>query len=207
LRESLGGCDAGVIVVLNLGTLFEKITSAKVPPKFTYDFLQTTIGLRGSNDRSLITLLKNLGFIDASGTPTNTYSLLKSGDRKKALAAGIRTAYAPLFDSDDKANELSGDKLKSLVAQIAGTDDDMTARIASTFAALTKLADFTGSATPPPPRKEPPEVEEEDSGALARGKLKGLRTEFHYNIQVHLPVNGTEETYQNIFNAIRKTFL
>jgi hypothetical protein len=84
----------------------------------------------------------------------------------------------------------------------------MTARTASTFAALTKLADFTGSPTPPPTKKDAPEVEEEeDSGALTRGKLKGLRTEFHYNIQVHLPVNGTEETYQNIFNALRKTFL
>jgi hypothetical protein len=68
----------------NLGTLFEKIASAKVPPKFTHDFLQTTIGLRGTNDRPLITLLKHLGFIDASGTPTSTYSLLKSTGRKKA---------------------------------------------------------------------------------------------------------------------------
>jgi hypothetical protein len=37
-------------------------------------------------------------------------------------------------------------------------------------------------------------------------KGKGLRPEFHYNIQVHLPSNGTEETYMNIFNAIRKVF-
>ena len=35
---------------------------------------------------------------------------------------------------------------------------------------------------------------------------QGLRPEFHYNIHVHLPSNGTEETYLNIFNAIRKSF-
>jgi hypothetical protein len=79
----------------NVGTLFEKITSAKIPPKFTYDFLQSTIGLKGTNDRSLITILKNMGFLDQSSTPTLSYSLLKGEKRKKALAAGIRHAYAP----------------------------------------------------------------------------------------------------------------
>jgi hypothetical protein len=34
----------------------------------------------------------------------------------------------------------------------------------------------------------------------------GLRTDFHFNIQVHLPANGTEDTYLNIFNALRRTF-
>ncbi len=34
----------------------------------------------------------------------------------------------------------------------------------------------------------------------------GLRPEFHYNLQIHLPSNGNEETYMNIFNAIRKVF-
>jgi hypothetical protein len=32
----------------------------------------------------------------------------------------------------------------------------------------------------------------------------GIRPEFHYNIQIHLPSNATEETYLNIFNALRK---
>jgi len=35
----------------NVGTLFEKIASAKIPPKFTHEFLTTTIGLKGTNDR------------------------------------------------------------------------------------------------------------------------------------------------------------
>jgi hypothetical protein len=46
----------------NVGTLFDKIASAKVPPKFTHEFLQNTIGLKGTNDRPLITLLRNMGW-------------------------------------------------------------------------------------------------------------------------------------------------
>ena len=67
----------------NVGELFNKIGSAAVPPKFTQEFLATTIGLKGTNDRSLIPLLRNLGFLDQSNTPTPTYSLLKSKDRRR----------------------------------------------------------------------------------------------------------------------------
>src|SRR5438105_4840285 len=118
----------------NLGTLFERIASAKIPPKFSHDFLQKTIGLKSTNDRAFIPLLRSLGFLDQSGTPTASYALLKGDKQGAVIAGGIRAAYAPLFNADENAYQLSGEKLKSLVAQVAGTDDDMTGRISSTFA-------------------------------------------------------------------------
>jgi hypothetical protein len=192
----------------NLPTLFEKIFSAKIPEKFTHNFLLTTIGLKGTNDRAFIPLLRNLGFLDQSGTPTPAYRLLKGEKRKASLADGIRRAYAPLFDADQDAHKLSGDKLKGLIAQVAGTDADLTGRIAGTFSALTKLADFDvqPSDTSEEPKKE---REREPNTADEEGPKnapKALRTEFHYNIQIQLPSNGTEEVYLNIFNALRKTF-
>ena len=127
----------------NVDTLFSKIQSAKVPEKFTHSFLQTTIGLKGTNDRQLIPFLRTLGFIDQSGTPTPHYRLLKSRETsKRAIGDAIRRAYAPLFEADENANGLSSERLKGLVAQVAGTDDDMTGRIASTFGAITRLAEF-----------------------------------------------------------------
>lgn len=192
----------------NVGALFEKIASAKIPPKFTHEFLTTTIGLKGNNDRPLITLLRTLGFLDQSGTPTEKYALLKNSDmRKAAVASGIREAYAPLFAANELAHALSPEKLKGLVSQVAGTDADMTARIASTFAALTKEADFQAAAGKEQSDKEKENDEQPDADLESqKNKPKGLRPEFHYNIQIQLPSNGTEETYLNIFNAIRKTF-
>ena len=192
----------------NLDALFNKIASAKVPDKFTHGFLQQTIGLKGTNDRPLIPLLRNLGLLDTSNTPTAAYRQMKNtGTAKATLAAAIRKAYGPLFEADEQAHALATDKLKGLVAQVAGTDDDMTARIVATFSTLAKLADFSAaqsdaeresaaeadtdaSVAPPPP---PPAV-------------RSLRPEFHYNIQIHLPANGAEEVYLNIFNALRKVF-
>jgi len=191
----------------NVPVLFNKIASAKIPDKFTHEFLQKTIGLTSTNDRSLIPLLRNLGFLDQSSTPKVTYRLLKGNQRASALAEGIRHAYQPLFDADTNAHELSGDRLKSLISQVAGTDDDMTARIASTFSTLVRLGDFKAAVdagNQEKKTKEEPADENDEADTLRRPK--GLRTEFHYNIQVQLPSNGTEETYLNIFNALRKTF-
>lgn len=192
----------------NLEALFSKIQSAKVPDKFTHNFLQMTIGLKGTADRALIPLLRVLGFTDQSGTPLSSYRLLKSKETaKKAIGQAVRHAYAPLFEADENAHRHPGDKLKGLIAQVAGTDEDMTGRIASTFNALVKLADLSTS-----PEKAAPEGnhntkdEELEDEQEKNRPPKPLRPEFHYNIQVHLPSNAAEEIYLSIFNALRKAF-
>jgi hypothetical protein len=196
----------------NVGELFNKIGSAAVPPKFTQDFLTTTIGLKGTGDRQLIPLLRNLGFLDQSNTPTPAYSFLKSKERRgAAIAEGIRAAYKPMFTANEEAHDLTGEKLKSLIAQVAGTDDDMTARIANSFSALVKVGDFKAAPLEAEKKaKEDEEEQDEDDPEIERPKGKsrgqGLRAEFQYVLQIQLPSNGTEETYLNIFNAIRKTF-
>src|SRR4029078_6138842 len=141
------------------------------------------------------------------GAPTSAYRLLKGDKRKAAIAAGARKAYRPLFDAEEDAQTLPIEKLKSLVAQVAGTDDDMTGRIASTFSTLVQLGDFEAEKDEDTEEIKTSEKEiESDEKPSGKTEGKGLRTEFHYNIQVHLPSNGTEEVYLNIFNAIRKTF-
>lgn len=191
----------------NVGLLFEKIKAAKAPDKFTHTFLTTTIGLKGTNDRQLIPLLRNMGFIDQSGTPLPSYNLLKGHKPAVALASGIRHAYAPLFDADQDAHKLPAERLKGLISQVGGLDADATARIAQTFNALVKIADFESETHHTPYAEKIAVVEPQpaEQVSVPRGP-GGLRTEFHYNIQIHLPANGNEETYLNIFNAIRKTF-
>jgi hypothetical protein len=198
-----------LLALKNIPALFDKIATAKVPDKFTHQFLQTTLGLKSTADRQLIPFLRHLGFLDQSGTPTASYNLLKASldKRAAAIAAGVRKAYQPLFDADHSAHQLTGDKLKSLVAQIAGTDADLTGRIAGTFQAIVRLGDFDAKVIEEDTgRKNEAKEQEKKEEEETAPRPKELRTEFHYNIQVHLPSNATEETYQNIFNALRKTF-
>jgi uncharacterized protein DUF5343 len=189
----------------NVDKLFGKVEAAKAPEAFTNAFLTETIGLKSTADRNLINMLKKLGFLDATGRPTENYGLLKNKSvAKAAVADGLRRVYAPLFEANERANELKPEELKGLIAQVTGSDKNIVNQIAYTFNAIAKNADFSKSAKPdltkggdkggdgtPPPILPPP---------------GGLRTDFHFNIQVHLPANGTEETYLNIFNALRRTF-
>ena len=188
----------------NVGELFQKAKAAKVPEAFTQKFLAETIGLKASGDRPLINLLRLLGFLDSSGKPTPRYSALKN--EKIAgieIARGIRQAYQPLFDAD----------LKGLVAQVSGADTGTTSKIVGTFKSLLRLADFESESQ----LDEDGESQNSDNGkkqidiksqadSLASSGGKDMRPEFHYNFQIHLPSNGSEETYANIFNAIRKVF-
>jgi hypothetical protein len=192
----------------NLTKLFQTIAGAKIPDAFTHNFLYETMGLKGNGDRPLIPYLKKLGFLDGAGKPTPAYALLKNPDAAGgAIAEAMRRAYDPLFSANEKAHELTLEQLKGLIAQVAGTDADMTAAIAYTFNALAKIADFSGSRATSASKEGTDSEEDPEAGADTKPseRQKGrLRTEFNYNIQVHLPSNGTEETYLNIFNAIRK---
>jgi hypothetical protein len=201
----------------NVANLFEKILTAQKPSTFTHDYLQNTIGLKGTNDRPLIPLLRTLGFLDPANVPTAAYDLLKNSTTAKgAIAAGIKKAYEGLFKANEKANELGPAELKGLLSQVSGVDESMVEWSARTFAALAKLADFSAPAPAVVEVEKSDDEEETDESSDEAEKLKnkkrqnaalsGLRPEFHYNIQIHLPGNGTEETYLNIFNALRRTF-
>jgi hypothetical protein len=194
----------------NVGRLFEKIKAAKVPEAFTYKFLYDTIGLKSVGDRALISLLKQLGFLDNGGKPTSRYAALKNDNIAGIeISRGMREAFKPLFDANENAHLLPPSELKGLVAQVSGADTGTTAKIIGTFRSLLSVADFESDTTLREEEKKKDTGMEESEVVPelpSSGIAQGLRPEFHYNLQIHLPSNGTEETYMNIFNAIRKVF-
>lgn len=193
-------------------TLFEKIASAKVPDAFTQTYLSETLGLGSSADRPLIPLLRALDLIDAAGRPSPDYPLLKNSQSAgSVLAKATRHAFAALFAANENVHRLGSEELKGLVAQVAGSDDEVTKRTAGTFRSLVEIAgqksfdanqkDDEADTTQTPDKPLDVGATQPQVLDVSPGKI---RPEFHYNIQVHLPSNGTEETYLNIFNALRK---
>lgn len=191
----------------NVGELFQRIASAKKPESFTTVYLSETIGLKSSGDRQLITLLKALGFIDSASRPTPEYDQLKNSNRaSKAIGAAVRRAYEGLYAANENVHSLSSAELKGLISQVAGSDTGVTSKIQGTFSSLTKLADFSEAETPE--KSAIPHTNDKTELVQTERPVKsgGMRPEFHYNIQVHLPANATEETYLSIFNSLRKAF-
>jgi hypothetical protein len=194
----------------NVGLLFDKISKAKVPEAFTVRYLSDTLGLKSTTDRQLISLLKKMGFLDSSGKPTPTFSSLKNAATAKfAIANGIRIAYAPLYESDENIHSLASDQLKGAIAQVSGAEEGLVRFITGTFNTLVKLADFSGNnlVANDDSDDDVEESVEDQELTLQRKKVAaaGFSPSFRFNIEIHLPSNGTEETYLNIFNALRKT--
>src|ERR1035441_725549 len=86
---------------------FDTILAANPPERFSIKFLEN-LGFTGTNDRLLVGILKDLGFIDPDGTPQRRYfEFMDPSQSKVVLADAIRQAYAELFAINKKANELS----------------------------------------------------------------------------------------------------
>jgi Family of unknown function (DUF5343) len=83
---------------------------------------------------------------------------------KVAIAAGLRKAYAPLFDANENAHKLTGEDLRGLIAQVAGADKSVASKIAGTFNSLVKLADFNSKQQEPSDEDEESEDDAEDAG-------------------------------------------
>lgn len=97
---------------------FEAILNAEAPDRFSQKFLEG-LGFSSSNDRLLIGILKELGFLNADGAPQERYfEFLDRSVSQRVLAEGVREAYSDLFAVNTSAHELNVtdayNKLRSL---------------------------------------------------------------------------------------------
>lgn len=196
--------------VKNLDAILTAIQGAQAPEKFTQAFLES-LEFKSTNDRLVIGVLKSLGFIDDSGRPKDRYfRFLDQTQSAKVLAEGIRDAYQDLFRVNTKAHELTKqeviNKFKTLgQGQIS---DAVLDKMAMTFTALVKQADFeslpTAAAFQQPPETAKPEEPPEKPGAMHAGvKLGGLV----YNIHIVLPESRDAAVYDALFASLRKHLL
>ena len=74
-----------------------EIPKTGVPDKLIQKELEKR-GYKTKNDREIIPILKNIGFLDDTGTPTKRYLDYRNSEiSKKILAEGIREGYPDLF--------------------------------------------------------------------------------------------------------------
>lgn len=195
--------------VKNLHKILDKIQHAAVPEAFTYEFLRD-LGFSSSNDRSILKILKYLGFLDASGRPQSSYrDFVDHTKTKHALAERIQVAFDDLYTSNKKAHEKTVDELKGWFKSKTGKGDAVALKIASTFKSLTQYADFSKAKTHAPPlhselEKTAPQEPTKSSLPSISGESKfGLV----YRLEIHLPDTQNIETYRAIFKALREELM
>lgn len=204
--------------VVNLHAIFDKIQSAGTPPKFTHDFLKSTLGFGSSNDRAIIKILRQLGFLTADGTPTQRYNDYRGAQPRRVLAQGLREGWPELFLADERVYEKSKSQLQAIAKNLTGAGDSAAAKMASTFHTLAEKADWAVPTEPVKavetgkPDEEPVSEATSDGGNRNEGNGRGSSSgvgpgaglfQLHHDIHIHLPPTNDVSVYRAIFQAIK----
>lgn len=192
----------------NLDAILNSIVNAKAPDRFTYKFLED-LGFKSSNDRLYISVFKALGLLDDNSAPTPLYlRLIDQTETDKVLAEGIQAAYEDLFALRKDAYNLTLDEVKGKMRTLTEgqKSDNVINYMASTFLALCERADWST------PKKSDSNNSEDNSAVIeqassmvrANSNQPARSTNFHYNIQIHLPETTNMAVYDAIFQSMAK---
>jgi hypothetical protein len=200
----------------SIATLLNAIKRAAVPPKFTQDFISTVLGLKSTSYRAMIPFFKRLGLIDQSNIPTEAYKRYRDEQLSGVvLAELIKGAYSDLYKAHEYAEKLEPKdlqtKLKSLLG--VGDDDTVVPKVAASFKALTKLADFSQtvmSAKEKGNAKSNGDLSLEDAQPRSTTPTRSeLRSSLglSYTINLNLPATTEIDVFNAIFKSLKEHLL
>ena len=195
--------------------ILNKIIEAAVPPVYSHDFQKDVLGFGSGSARAFISILKKLGFIDQSGTPTASYNRFRTeSGRSLAMLEGLKLAYPSFYRRREYAHQLPDNELKDLIIDLTGREsgDQAVRAILGTFKALKQFViDDVGSAS-----AEALVVEEDSDETSEKLDPKvldtliptnGRRLALSYTINLNLPASKDPEIFDAIFESLKRTLL
>lgn len=196
--------------VLNTGTLnkfFDTLVTTGTPSKVTVKYLES-VGFKSKNDRYLSPFLKDLGFVDGSGTPTDRWRDYRhTGESRGVMAAAVRDGWKGLFDLYPDADRRDDEAIRNWMRTRApSASPTVVDRSLKSFRSACALADFDV--------QQPPVVTDEAAGAPAPVVTATVPTiptmprqatpEVVINIQLEVPATDNPDTYDRFFAAMKK---
>lgn len=189
---------------------FETMLTAKAPEKFTTKFM-ADLGFTSSNDRQFVNVLKAIGFLDDSGTPTERYfKFLDQSRSKQMVAEGVREAYSDLFSLNISAQSMTREevigKFKTLTN---GSKENATiGHMASTFINLCAYADWSEPSNSVPTTgvqdSSDRHKDRQDDETLRHASTNDKSFDLNYDIHIHLPATRDQAVYDALFASLAK---
>ena len=195
-----------------IAPLFQKIHAVGVPTGKIDKVWLAQLGFSASNDARLISVLKQVNFIDSSHVPTETWKKYKAAnaiERKQVLSQGIREGYAELFAFYSDANSRTDAEIESFFRGHVSAGSQVLNKTIQTFRALVTIADFTSA---PMTSGTVPEIKggDPDPGqATAPKPLTGHSAAMSVVINIQLAVPETQDArvYDAFFESLKKHLL
>lgn len=194
----------------------ERIRSAATPPRFTTDFVNTVLQIKGGTGSVITPFMKRLGFVASDGTPTELYKRFRNQvNGGAALAEGIKHGYAELSTANEYFYKLSDKDLQALILQVTGLDKENRVALAifSTLKTLKSFADFdaedsahAASASIGISQASEQEPERAQFREFA-SESRGMGLNLAYTINLNLPATTDQAVFNAIFKSLREHLL
>jgi Family of unknown function (DUF5343) len=199
-----------------IGKLLEVIQSSGVPPKLTFQHLEA-LGFKSKNDRVLLTIIKALGFASSTGQPTERWQQYRNKSQgATVLAQGVREHYSELFKTYPDAHLKDSEALHNFFSTHTTVAASTLKLMIMTFKALVGLADFdTEASTIAPVSSTTPPIAAATGSQTGGPQATGLNLKsqanggvtININIELALPENATQETFNAFFSSMKKHLL
>jgi Family of unknown function (DUF5343) len=196
--------------ISNVDAIIQKIRGAGTPPKFTHDFLSSSLGFRSSNDRGFIKVLRTLGMVASDGTPTDRYNAFKNQlSGGSAMADGLREGWSAIYLADTLAHTRNATELQETFKTVTGKSDSVAKKMATTFKALAKFGDFNATAVNAGDQQadEDSSDVQDDSSSNDQTPIKLGSLNLRHDVHLHLPPTSDVAVYTAIFRALREELL
>jgi Family of unknown function (DUF5343) len=121
------------------GTLkkaLDRLSEASRPDRFSYDFLENILKLKGGSARATIPILKRTGFLSSDASPTELYARFRTdGGRGAAALQALRIGFPEIFRRSEYAHLVDDAKLRDIIVEITGLkgSDTVAQAIKATF--------------------------------------------------------------------------
>ncbi|MGA9349633.1 MAG: DUF5343 domain-containing protein [Anaerolineae bacterium] len=190
-----------------LKSFFEKVQQVGKPDTVDKKWL-ASIGLKATNDHTIIPVLRFIGFVDQSSKPTDRWMSYRDKSRAgKVLAEGVLEGYAELFQTYAGAHRRSDEELKAFFSTKTTAGAQVVSKTVTTFKTLCGLADFEGVSVEGPP-VQPVQLTQDGLGAPTKIiKELGAGVTININIQLTLPDTTDESVYDKLFSAMKRHLL
>jgi hypothetical protein len=185
--------------------ILNKIKEAATPERFSYEYLESTLGFKGGNYKQFVSLAKKLTLLNADATPSDLYKKFRNKETSEhAIASAIKIGYKDVFERNENAQLLTKDQFKGLVVEITGLkqDDRVVQLICQTFETLKQFANFKAAHTDHSIKQ--PEAEG-NKGNLGNGNEIDMN--LTYTINLVLPKTDDPAVFNAIFKSLRENLL
>ena len=194
-----------VVLPASVAKILTKIRDAATPERFSYEYLENTLGFKGGNYKQFISLAKRLTLLNADATPSDLYKKFRNKETSgMAIANAMRIGYKEIFERNENAHQLTKEQIKGLVLEITGLEqnDRVVQLICQTFEILKQFANF--KATHTGHASKPPEIGASDGAAQGSNDLN---MNLCYTINLVLPKTDDPAVFNAIFRTLRENLL